>query len=548
MAGPEHINVPRGVPMGTPAARRILVAEDDPGYRAFFHLALTKTGYVVSTAEDVASARALFLATLDTPFDCVITDYRMPDGTGLELLVWLKEQAPCLATIVVTAEGEKELVTSSLRGGAMDFLDKPVDLKKLRASVARAIEVTQKQRRLAESESAVKELGRVQAGMLGGEVSSSRFNMQICFHPKHEAGGDFITRFQPSADRFFCLLTDVSGHDLQAAYISAYFQGVVRGMLECAAPIPEIFKRFNQFLLEEWGQNQRFCKTTSSDTTSVAACGVLLDLSTQTATVLTHGTPAPLYYLPNGRVQKVGNNGGFPLGWFPDLVAQSVTHPFEDGGTFCLWTDGLEELAEKNGVSPLSLAYALQQAKLHHRKVATLDMATDDILLADLHLSGNTPSSGSYQPLLFEEYHGGQTVEIDQLQAYWQRSLILAVPEMTDAWLYDILLASREILLNALKHGCEGSSSKTAAYQFAYSPAWQTLRVRVCDSGRGHQFNLSEHEIHAATKLAEAHRGLILVKHLARSVTYDNHGTCVTMEFPNPDANPRPSGEKPLNH
>jgi len=109
--------------------------------------------------------------------------------------------------------------------------------------------------------------------------------------------------------------------------------------------------------------------------------------------------------------------------------------------------------------------------------------------------------------------------------------LQLVVPELPEAKLHDILLSSREVLLNALKHGCGNRADQKAGFQIACCPSLQTIRIRVCDPGPGHHFNLTVHEEHAARDLAEEHRGLILVRHLADKMSFQRNGASVTMDF-----------------
>jgi FixJ family two-component response regulator len=525
------VSTKRSEPAHRQASRRVLVVEDDLTSRTLLRFALSKHGYAVTAAEDAAHAQKQLTPASIHDFGCVVADYRMPGQTGLELLAWIKRQDPTLATIIITAEDERELVAESLRGGAVDFLDKPVDPQRLRAAVTRAVQQTLRQRQLTESESAVKKLGRAQERMLGTKAEHRTENIDICFHPKHEAGGDFFSRFKPAPEQMFCLLTDVSGHDLQAAYISAYFQGVVRGMLERAAPVAEVFATFNRLLLDEWNKDGACGCQGRHIEASVAACGILIDSAAQTATVAVHGTPAPVYWRPDGTAEIIGETGGAPLGWFADAATQAVVQPIPGGGTFCLWTDGLKDVAEKYGVSELSLAWAVQQAKARHTSLAEIETAGDDVLVADLCLSPEHSVRESFRPLILEHYHGGQSWQIDELQAYWRRSLILAAPELPDAKLHDVLLSSREALLNALHHGCGGRATEWASFQTAYAPGLQTIRVRVCDPGPGHQFDLTQHERRAHLDLVAEHRGLILLKHLASSMALERQGASVTMDF-----------------
>jgi anti-sigma regulatory factor (Ser/Thr protein kinase) len=219
------------------------------------------------------------------------------------------------------------------------------------------------------------------------------------------------------------------------------------------------------------------------------------------------------------------------LGWFPDLPCRDVVQPISNGGAFCLWTDGLEQVAEKNGVSELSLACALQAAKGRGQNVAEIGSATDDVLLADVWLSPAHTMAGAFRPLLLAKYHGGRAGDIDEVQAYWRRSLLMAVPELPESGQHDVLLAARESLLNALTHGCSGSPDQLASFQIGYNSLHRILRVRVRDSGPGYQFDFDRHQSSATDELLEDHRGLLLIKHLASSVDFKRNGTSITMDF-----------------
>jgi FixJ family two-component response regulator/anti-sigma regulatory factor (Ser/Thr protein kinase) len=509
-------------------AQRVLVVEDDPPSRRFLAAALARSGFLVAMAEGVEEAQRQLASSGD--FSCVVTDYRMPERNGLELLSWITAHDPGLATILITAEGEKGLVTESLRGGAVDFLEKPVDAKKLCAAVARAATLTQSRRHMAESEVAVQRLGRAQRRMVAGETLPDGGSVEICFYPKHETGGDFFSRFQPGPGRFYYLLTDVSGHDLQAAYASAYFQGVMRGMLARGAAVDEILPDFNRFLLEEWNQVETMQGDSDGIGASVAACVLSVDWDEKIATVHTRGAPAPIFVQPNGAAQEVGMGGGAPLGWFEDASGPGENQCIRDGGSFYLWTDGLEDLAEREGVSPLSLAFALQRAKSSPRAHALLAGATDDILVAFIHLASASRDE-VFCPLLLEHYHGGRSAEIDALQTSWQRSLRLALPELSEADAHDILLATREGLLNALVHGCARHADQAATLQIAVGQRSQTVRVRISDPGPGHDFDVAAQARQALQEPLEQHQGLLLMHRLAAHLTVERRGATVIMNF-----------------
>ncbi|HVY69131.1 MAG TPA: response regulator [Verrucomicrobiae bacterium] len=510
---------------------RVVVVEDDETSLKYLHTVLTRQGYQVITAVSAEEAKRKLSPAEIRACDCVITDYRMPKSDGLDLLHWIQEQDATLGTIIVTAEGEKRLVTASLRGGAVDYLEKPVEPEKLQVAVSRAIDHTRRQRRLARQERAVNKLSRAQEQNLQAAVAQSPVRMSMAFHPKHGAGGDYFSHFQTRPNELFCLLTDVSGHDLYAAYVSAYFQGVVRGMLERATPVEQIFQAFNRLLLDQSGQPAVGATSTSGIQASIAAGAILIDLNAGAATVFTHGTPAPVYWESDGDLIVVGESGGSPLGWFGDFSTTQVAQKTREGGVFSLWTDGLEAEAERKGVSALTLAAALRGAKARGEQLPGIESAPDDILLVDIHLPPEPPAEELFYPMILEHYRADQAGDIDGLQASWRRSLELVVPGMSDALCHDVLLATREAVLNGMEHGCACDPTAKVRVQINFCPAKSTIRVRLTDSGAGHNFDIDRHEELAAVELLDRQRGLILMRHLSTGFQLQRNGATVTMDF-----------------
>ena len=101
-----------------------------------YELTLLREGYRVETAGTVQEAREQLLAQ---QFDVVITDMRLPDGLGMELLADLRDQNRRERCIVITAYGSAENAVETLRAGAFDYLTKPVDLKQFRLVTASAV-------------------------------------------------------------------------------------------------------------------------------------------------------------------------------------------------------------------------------------------------------------------------------------------------------------------------------------------------------------------------------------------------------------------------
>ncbi len=122
----------------TPAtSAQILVVDDEPDLCTLYELTLLREGYQVQTAGNLAEAWELLK---QRQFDAVITDMRLPDGLGLEILNHLSTAQRSERCIVMTAYGSAENAVESLKAGAFDYLTKPVDLKQFRAVVASAIQ------------------------------------------------------------------------------------------------------------------------------------------------------------------------------------------------------------------------------------------------------------------------------------------------------------------------------------------------------------------------------------------------------------------------
>src|SRR3954471_9689323 len=123
--------------MAAPSTAQILVVDDEPDLRTLYELTLLREGYRVDAAGTLAEAWEQLEAR---KFDAVITDMRLPDGRGLDLLLRMAQQQRPERCIVMTAYGSAENAVEALKAGAFDYLTKPVDLKQFRSVVASAIQ------------------------------------------------------------------------------------------------------------------------------------------------------------------------------------------------------------------------------------------------------------------------------------------------------------------------------------------------------------------------------------------------------------------------
>jgi len=115
----------------------ILLVEDKESLRRVLCLTLESAGYTVAEAED---ARAAAQALQREPYRLVLTDLRMPHGSGLDVLRAAKAADPDIPVVLMTAYGSIDEAVQAMKDGAHDFLQKPVDSNHLLLLVERALE------------------------------------------------------------------------------------------------------------------------------------------------------------------------------------------------------------------------------------------------------------------------------------------------------------------------------------------------------------------------------------------------------------------------
>ncbi|QWR78019.1 sigma-54-dependent transcriptional regulator [Candidatus Magnetomonas plexicatena] len=116
---------------------KTLVIDDEKDICRFLELVLTKEGYEVTTAVSGASAAGLIT---QTDFNLIVTDLKLPDTSGIEIVKYAKEKLPNAQIIVITGYGTIETAVEAIKSGAYDFLTKPLSLDKVRLTCKHAVE------------------------------------------------------------------------------------------------------------------------------------------------------------------------------------------------------------------------------------------------------------------------------------------------------------------------------------------------------------------------------------------------------------------------
>ena len=117
---------------------RVLVVDDEPDIRELLEITLSRMGLNTVSAADLGEA---YVALEGEELQLCLTDMRLPDGSGIELVEFIQAEHPHLPVAMITAHGNVDSAIKALKAGAFDFISKPVSLEKLRSLVTAALEL-----------------------------------------------------------------------------------------------------------------------------------------------------------------------------------------------------------------------------------------------------------------------------------------------------------------------------------------------------------------------------------------------------------------------
>lgn len=116
----------------------VLIVDDEPDIRELLEITITRMGLDTFSADTVASAKK----ALDSqPFDLCLTDMKLPDGEGIEVIDHIQQHHPATPVAMITAYGNVDTAIAALKAGAYDFVSKPVDIDRLRSLIDSAVKL-----------------------------------------------------------------------------------------------------------------------------------------------------------------------------------------------------------------------------------------------------------------------------------------------------------------------------------------------------------------------------------------------------------------------
>lgn len=347
---------------------RVLVAEDDPIAQELIRSFLEGEGYQVTVASCGEEAWERYQAS---PARFVITDWKMPGVSGLELCRRIREENNGSYTYVVmlTANHEKGHFISGLAAGADDFVTKPFDPAELRIrmkSGARVLELEDKlEEKIAEikhsreaTEAAHQKLQEeldaaadVQRALLPTDLANSDgIDFAWSFEPSIQLGGDAFNIFRLAEDRFGFTFVDVCGHGLKSALLAVTVQHVIDPRYRhtsllwadsatdpkhLVVPPTEVLSRLNTQFQMDMETAQYFSMLYG-----------LLEADTGRIQYSTAGHPPPILIPAAGDIRQLEGTG-FPIGIAPTADYDHYEMKLEPGDRLLFFSDGLTEVANE---------------------------------------------------------------------------------------------------------------------------------------------------------------------------------------------------------
>jgi PAS domain S-box-containing protein len=533
----------------------ILLAEDSRTTRGLIRSGLERGGYAVQEARDGLEAWELFTqAPHGRRFDLLLTDVVMPRMDGLELVQLVRKADPALPIGVLTSNEDSETLKSAMHLGVNEFLNKPFELADLLACVQSLLAERSSRLDARRSQETARAVRQAQRSMVAApEKGVPLFTL---YEPLSDAGGDVFRCFRCADGSILFILADVAGHSVLSSYAVASFLGMLSSYvgesyglmalapnndafeaeLPCSQhgcgwfghvpcdPLPHLASKLNHGIQ-------------SGPFSEVPVC-TLLGLwtpATGRLQLLNAGIPHGMHYRrAQDQVVPVALNGT-PLGVFPEADMEGAVLQLEPGDRLLFGTDGFFEVAapgkgtfqdlvpghwQASATAPLdaSLSVICEAARSHGG-----GMIIDDLLVV-----------GFEQPALDQELEQ----MVLQLPST-PRAIDLACDRLSEClkarrrgWAttpkrrFDIVIAVREALSNAVYHGNGNRPGASVKLTCRPQPEQGQLVVSVADDGPGFDLEAQQPPM---DPLSERGRGLALIRAHAKDVHMT--GNALTMTF-----------------
>jgi sigma-B regulation protein RsbU (phosphoserine phosphatase) len=279
-------------------------------------------------------------------FDVFVSDINVAGMDGIGFIAQLRREYPIMRSVVISAYGDISTLRAVMRGGAHDFVIKPIDLKDFTDTINKTVDVVKK---LKQAEATTKKLGaisdeldvsaKLQRSMLPGNVvKKGSVEIWADTVPAAEVGGDFYDYFWLSETKLGIVMADVSGKNVSAAMFALIGKTLIKTYAKTYPSPAECFKYVNESLC---GENVA--------TMFITAMYGIVDLD-KNELLYTHAGHLPIVSMrPNVPAAFLECDPGRALGIWEETQFVDHIHRFSPGETILLYTDGVPEAANVKG-------------------------------------------------------------------------------------------------------------------------------------------------------------------------------------------------------
>lgn len=279
-------------------------------------------------------------------FDIFVSDINVDGIDGITFISQLRKSYPLMRTVVISAYGDINTLRAVMRGGAHDFVIKPIDFKDLTETLRKTAKVVDgiKQaeatnQKLVAISDELDVSAKLQKSILPGNVLK-KGNIELFADsiPAAEVGGDFYDFFWLSDTKFGIVMADVSGKNVSAAMFALIAKTLIKSFSRIYSSPAECFKNVNLMICEE-----------NVTTMFVTAMYGIIDTE-KNEIIYTNAGHLPIAVVRPGKDPLfLECDPGMALGIFDGVDFVDHTHQFSPGEIIIMYTDGVPEASNIEG-------------------------------------------------------------------------------------------------------------------------------------------------------------------------------------------------------
>jgi len=329
--------------------RALLIVDDEATIVESLRLLLApwaESNQLEILAAHSASEAQTVLARADAGVCILLSDVRMPGGSGTDLVMSVKAEHPEVICMLVTGMSEPREMAKAIKAGVFSYILKPWDFDQLRRELDRALDLFRLRERDRTHQQRVEEelrwAAELQRALFAGRLPTvASVSLSACYRPMPEfgCGGDYCDAIAHADGSLTLLVGDVAGHGVRAALVASFLKALVGSMIHdtARAGSPLALGTLLGSL------NERICSSLPDSLgVLVSLAAVTIDPARREMAVASAGHPPPLFF--SGGSARFLHSDSLPLGAGKESTFTPSLYRLKEGDLLVLYTDGLVEV------------------------------------------------------------------------------------------------------------------------------------------------------------------------------------------------------------